>query len=265
MMQEAIDFREECDALCKLLEPLNDADFDRVTQFKDWTVNDVMQHLHFFNYAADLSLEDAEVFKKVYGELKALTGAGDSLVSATDKMLKGVKGRALFDLWKDYYPRMAANFEKANPDLRVPWAGPDMSARMAVTARQMETWSHGQEIYDLLGAECPHGDRVKNIALLGVMTFKWTFVNRGEDVPAEKPHVRLTGPSGAVFEYNDPSETNLIEGDAVEFCKVVTQGRSIGDTSLQLTGAAAKRWMEIAQCFAGDPRDPPAAGTRFKL
>ena len=53
-----------------------------------------------------------------------------------------------------------------------------------------------------------------------------------------------------------------VEGSAVEFCQVVTQGRNIRDTRLTVKGEGAVRWMAIAQCFAGAPKDPPAPGER---
>ena len=45
---------------------------------------------------------------------------------------------------------------------------------------------------------------------------------------------------------------------------MVTQVRSIEDTDLEVRGPAATRWMEIAQCFAGPPENPPAKGQRHK-
>ena len=42
-----------------------------------------------------------------------------------------------------------------------------------------------------------------------------------------------------------------------------TQVRNINDTSLKVTGNIAKKWMSIAQCFAGPPEDPPKVGTRY--
>jgi len=262
MMQTAIDFRDECDALYALLRPLTEADFGRKTLFKDWTVNDVLAHLHFFNYAADLTLKDGDAFMALLGSLRSAREAGESLVAATDRMLDGVKGRALLTLWHDYYQKMTDNYGAADPKQRIKWAGPDMSVRSSVTARLMETWSHGQEIYDLLGVERHDGDRIKNIVVLGVNTFGWTFSNRGEDVPADKPHLRLTAPSGEHWEWHTPSDANLIEGSATEFCQVVTQTRNIADTGLRVVGDTATRWMSIAQCFAGDPQNPPPPGTR---
>ncbi|MGH7337419.1 MAG: TIGR03084 family metal-binding protein, partial [Myxococcota bacterium] len=74
--------------------------------------------------------------------------------------------------------------------------------------------------------------------------------------------VRLTAPSGAVWEWNDPSETSFVRGTAVDFCRTVTQVRNVADTSLEMEGEVATRWMAIAQCFAGGAADPPKPGAR---
>jgi uncharacterized protein (TIGR03084 family) len=263
MFQQPIDFRDESEALYRLLEPLPDEDFGRKTQFKGWTINDVVSHLHAWNRAADLSLTDGEAFARLLEHLLAELGKGRAIVQVEKEWLDGSTNRALLDRWRSFYLGMSERFRAADPKKRVAWAGPDMSVRSSITARLMETWAHGQEVYDLLGRECVHTDRIKNIAVLGVKTFGWAYMNRGLEVPETIPYVRLRGPSGAIWEWNDPAEQNRVEGDAVEFCKVVTQTRNAADTSLRVTGAIANGWMSIVQCFAGPPEDPPAPGTRF--
>jgi uncharacterized protein (TIGR03084 family) len=262
MLKEAYDFRDESEALYRLIEPLEEADYSRVTLFRDWTVNDVLQHLHFFNYVADLTLSNEEEFKRVYGELSDLRDSTGSLVVATDKMLDGLKGIALRDAWRDYYLAMADRFYAADPKQRLLWVGPSMSARSSISARLMETWSHAQEIYDLLGVERQNKDLIRSIAVMGMNTFGWTFINRKEEVPEPVPHVRLTAPSGEIWEWNPENDSDRIEGEAAEFCQVVTQTRNIADTKLKVNGEIATRWMSVAQCFAGPPRTPPAPGTR---
>jgi len=172
---------------------------------------------------------------------------------------------ALFDEWRDFYPSLADKFFNADPDHRLAWAGPDMSAKSCIIARQMETWAHGQAVFDSLGLTREDTDRIKNIAHLGVTTYSWTFKNRRLEVPRPKPYVRLAAPSGAVWEWNEPQDGNAVTGDAVQFAQVVTQTRNIADTALATTGPAAARWMEIAQCFAGAPETPPAKGARCKI
>ena len=261
MLEQAIDFRDESDALHALLAPLSDAEFAQPTRFKGWTIDDILAHLHFWNAAADRSLHDEAGFLALLGRLmreRETTGVR----AFEDRELGGIKGRRLLDAWRATYRATAEHFAATDPRRRLKWAGSDMSARSSITARLMETWSHGQAAYDLLGVERVDTDRVRNVAVLGVNTFGWTFVNRKLPVPADPPHVRLRAPSGAVWTFNEPSESDLVEGSATEFCQVVAQTRHVADTALRVVGDTATRWMAIAQCFAGPPQDPPAPGTR---
>jgi uncharacterized protein (TIGR03084 family) len=263
MIQQAIDFRDESDALYQLIEPIKTEDFYRKSQFKNWTINDFISHLHIWNWAADQSLNDEAAFDDYLNVLITEMGAGSTLRAFETKWLKGLEGRELLEEWRNFYLGMSERFEVADPKKRVKWAGPDMSARSSITARLMETWAHGQGIYDQLGVERHNGDRIRNIAMLGLNTFGWTFINRKLDVPENKPYVKLTAPSGEIWEWNEASTTNSVEGDATEFCQVITQVRNIADTSLKMTGDVANQWMSIAQCFAGAPEEPPAPGSRF--
>ena len=242
---------------------MSDDDFNRRTQFKNWTINDVIGHLHLFNHAANLSLEDGDKFLAFYAPIKAAIEDGRSMIEAQYDWLGDLSGRKLFEAWKAVCEETAANYVNADPKQRLKWAGPDMSARSFITARQMETWAHGQEIFDLLGVVRVDTDRIKNIAHLGVLAFGWTFQNRKETVPEPPPYVRLTAPSGAVWEWNERQDNNRVEGSATGFCQIVTQVRNAADTDIVTVGEAATRWMEIAQCFAGKPETPPAPGTRF--
>ncbi|MCZ6619040.1 MAG: TIGR03084 family metal-binding protein [Gammaproteobacteria bacterium] len=261
-MQQAADFLSESEALHALVTPLSDEEFQRKTSFKDWTINNVIGHLHMWNWAADLALKDTGAFKTFLVDLRAHTAKGGSLNEFEKKWVDGLSGQALVTTWREFFSEMTDRFGVADPARRVVWAGPDMSVRSSITARLMETWAHGQEVYDLLGVVRKNADRIRNIVVLGVNTYGWTFNVRGEQPPQPKPHLKLTAPSGELWTFNDPSAVELIEGQAEEFCQVVTQVRNIADCELQVTGPNASDWMAKAQCFAGGAQEPPAPGTR---
>jgi uncharacterized protein (TIGR03084 family) len=126
----------------------------------------------------------------------------------------------------------------------------------------METWAHAQAIYDELSVVRTSTDAIQNIVILGFNTYGWAFTNRGLPVPEPRPHLSLRAPSGALWEYGEPSDAERIEGEAEAFCQVVAQTRNIADTRLRVTGPNAAAWMTIAQCFAGPPNDPPQPGER---
>ncbi len=262
--QQADDFRAECDALAEVLEPLGDEGSETRTLFKGWTLHDVIAHLHIFNWAADASIHQPPSFRSFMEVLGTGRKKGLSLREVTDEWFDGTRNRAAYEVWRDYYPGMCDRLAGIDPKQRVEWAGPSMSIRSSITARQMETWAHGQEVFDVLGRERSEQDRIKNIVVLGLNTFGWTYAVRKLDVPEAVPHLRLQAPSGETWVWNEAEAANRVEGTAVDFCRVVTQVRNLADTELLVDGDVAKEWMGMAQCFAGPPESPPPAGARHK-
>ena len=253
MLLEASDFLADVEVLADLLVSLSDSDWQRNTTFKSWTINQVLQHLHGTDHVADLALSDPEAFK-------AMASSSSESRKALNPTLEG---RELLAAWREKAASLAAQMGELDGSARVPWFGPDMGVRMFATARQMETWAHGQAVFDLMGVGRLEADRVKNIAVIGVKTYGWTFANRQMSPPGPAPYVELTAPSGEVWSFNDFSEDDFVEGSAVDFCHVVTQVRNIADVDLTVWGEVSEAWMSIAQCFAGKPEDPPAPGSRL--
>lgn len=260
-MQQATDFLDESEALSALLAPLSDAEFETPTQFKGWTINNIIRHLHVWNIAADLALSDEAAFSEFITKMMAGIRGG-RLPDFEADYLGGLSGHDLVAAWTTQYCAMTPRFAAADPKHRVKWVGPDMSVISSITARLMETWSHAQAIYDVLGVDRIDADRIGNIVRLGVNTYGFTWKNRRQEPPGPMPRVLLTAPLGAIWEYGEGED--LITGSATEFCQVVTQCRNIADTSLEVTGDVAHQWMAVAQCFAGPPQDPPTPGTRFR-
>ncbi len=263
MLEQVRDLREEGDELYEMLKTLDENVWAQSTPFKSWTVQDVVEHLHFSDLLAVRSLRSDEEFMKAAEAMgRAVMEEGLDLKGCAQREIGRVEPNELLQRWRDCFLEMCELMDAADPKARLKWFGPDMGVRMFTTARQMETWAHGQDIYDLLGRPRVYTDRLKNIAVIGIKTFGWTFVNRGLEVPPEIPYVRLTAPSGETWEWNEPNQGNRVEGLAGEFCHVVTQGRNIADTRLEVVGETATKWMAIAQCFAGGPEDPPPPGQR---
>ena len=263
MLEQAIHFKEESDALYKLLINADKNSFKLKTQFKSWTINDVLYHLHVWNIAALLSLKNENEFKEFMQNFMEAVKSGNSAREYEKILSDNTEGLDLLNLWKETYEKISNEFAESDPKKRVKWAGPDMSVRSSITARHMETWAHGQEIFDQLGFERIDTDRIKNIVVIGVNTFGWTYINRNLSIPEKMPKLSLLSPSNELWEWNEDNEEDMISGSATEFSQVVTQVRNINDTSLKVSGKIANEWMSIAQCFAGPPENPPEKGTRF--
>jgi len=252
MFQQVTDLKEEGEDLYAYLKTLKDDQWPQQTPFKDLTVNEVVQHLHGSDKAAVYSLKDPQGFRDNLADASKYTNPKGGTL----------KGKELMELWWEYFNEMCDLMGELEPDARVPWFGPDMGIRMFTTARQMETWAHAQDIYDLFDDIRTNTDRIKNIVHIGVKTFGWTYVNRKMDVPTDIPFVSLKSPSGETWEWGSPNNDNYVKGSAVEFAHVASQGRNIGDVHLEVVGDTATQWMSFIQCFAGAAKDPPAVGVR---
>lgn len=161
---------------------LDDEQLEQKMAFKGWTINAVLRHLHVWNYAAALSLSDG---KRFFNWFETTTGdiAARTLPRFEANFLNGLKGPELVAAWRERYRETANLFGTSDPKARVVWSGPGMSVRSSITARLMETWAHGQEIYDQLGILRENADRIGSIVVLGINTYRWTFENRGMPVP----------------------------------------------------------------------------------
>ena len=77
------------------------------------------------------------------------------------------------------------------------------------------------------------------------------------------PLLKLNSPSCKNWAFGDDDAHGTIDGEAVEFCLVITQTYKVRDTGLSLTGEVTRCWMANTQCFEGPPETPPQAETRF--
>lgn len=257
----AADLLAEDDALAALCAGLSAEQWRQPTAFKAWTPWDVVAHLCLLDGAALAATRGAAAFEPVATALRARRAAGDSLCAIARADLGDLDGPALLVRWRAVYSGLCAALSELDARDRLPWFGPAMSARSFATARLMESWAHGQAVWDLLLRVRPATARLQHIAHLGVNTYGWSFSNRGLAVPQPAPHVALTAPDGSAWTWQAPSDSDCVRGPAEDFCLVVAQCRHVGDTRLLHKGTATA-WLQIAQCFAGAPVDGPAPGER---
>jgi uncharacterized protein (TIGR03084 family) len=231
----------------------------RLTPSPGWTVADQIGHLMYFDGTAATAITDPEAFTETVAQL--LEGMASGASTGSDPTL--VEARAMTSLellraWRANRLHLAEVSSTLADDDRVVWYGPSMGAKSFLTARLMETWAHGQDIVDTVGASRPPTDRLRHIAQLGYITRGWTYLNRRLAVPDVAVGVELTAPTGGVWRFGPDDAAESVIGPAEDFCLVVTQRRHVDDTDLHVTGEAARDWMLKAQAFAGGPTDGPS-------
>lgn len=239
---------DETAAVEDLVGRLDQTGWDAPTPSEPWTVQDQIGHLAYFDEQATLAVTQPSEFAAGVER----DGAAIAEDVAALHRSRGLDGAATLDWWRQARDRMLEVISEISPETRIPWYGPPMRGHTFLVARLMETWAHGVDVADALGTALPVTDRLFHIADLGVRTFSWSFVNRGLEVPDDRVRVALRGPSGATRVWND-SSTACVTGPVEEFSLVVVQRRRVADTHLVLEGGLARRWMEIAQVFAGPP------------
>lgn len=252
---------EYCD-LANLCETLSAEQWTRHTAFHGWTPWDEIAHLLYFDEAALLAVNDPGRFATDAARLAQEIAAGQALSAIARRDFADLDGPALLARWRERHTALVAALVGMDAKARLPWYGPPMSARSFAAARLMETWAHGQDIWDMLGRERVAGPGLRHIAHLGVTTYGWTFANRKLTIPEPKPYVRLQAPEGDVWEWGEPSSQDFVHGPAVDFALLATQRRNRADTRLVWGGASAELWTRYAQCFAGEPADGPRPGER---
>ena len=164
-----------------------------------------------------------------------------------------MSGAELLTWWRAGRSAMLDVLRRLDAKTRIPWFGPPMSALSFATARLMETWAHGQDIVDALGLTRPATERLRHVAHIGVLARPFSYATRGQTAPNDPVYVALQSPSGASWTWGNTTAVNRVTGPALDFCLVVTQRRHVADTSLQVVGPVATRWMRLAQAFAGPP------------
>jgi uncharacterized protein (TIGR03084 family) len=249
------DLRLETAALDAVLAPLADAQWRTTTPAPGWNVHDQVSHLAYFDGATLLSAQDPAAFALERVHASDDVDAYTAEVAARYRALPHAELLAWF---RDTRAELIDRFVTLDPARRIPWYGPDLSVAAALTARIMETWAHGQDVVDALGATRPPTRALRQVAHICVRALPNSFRTHRLPTPETAVRVTLTGPDGDEWTWGDPDAAESVTGTAEEFCLVATRRRHVDDTALLVVGPVATQWMQLAQAYAG----PPGAGRR---
>jgi uncharacterized protein (TIGR03084 family) len=244
------DLDDERAAVMGLVREIPRESWSLATRAAPWTVRDQIAHLGWFDGAFARAISTPEEFE---AERDAITDI-EGFVDAANAQVPEV-GPAALAWWQDAARAFDRAVRACDPSVRLPWYGPPMSVRSAITSRIMETWAHGGDVADALGTRLVPTDRLRHVADLAVRARPQGFRVRCLDLPETPVRVELTGPSGDVWSWGEGDES--IVGDAEQFCLVLVRRVHIDDTDLVVTGDAAREWMLVGQAFAGTPGTDP--------
>ncbi len=253
------DLRREGDRLDALVAPLDDAGWRTPTPASGWTVAHQVAHLAWTDEVAVKAATDKAAWDEVV--LEAINDP-DGFVDAEAEAGAQATPAELLERWRTARATLAKVLRECPDGEKLPWFGPPMSATSMATARFMETWAHGRDVADALGATPWRDDSVRHVVHLGVRTRGYAFANNGLEPPAAPILVSLTLPGGGVFAQGPEDAAQSVTGSAYDFALLVTQRAHRADLELTATGPDADRWLDIAQAFAGPTgsgREPKGA------
>jgi uncharacterized protein (TIGR03084 family) len=252
------DLAAEEEDLDRVLTSLGEDDWDLDTPAAGWTIRDQVGHLAFSEDMATLAIVDPESYQ-------ADLGRGIQFIEPHEQAARA-QGHAmatheLLGWWRRSRAGTIDAVRALDPDTRIPWEGPSMKPRTFLTARLMETFAHGQDVRDALAIPAPNTPRLRHVALLGVITRRFSYQVRGLEPPEAEPRIVLAVPSGETLLWGPSDAIDLVAGEALDFSLVVTQRRHFRDTRLEVHGPGAEEWLAIAQAFAGWPTVGPPPGS----
>jgi uncharacterized protein (TIGR03084 family) len=256
MVEIVEDLRAETLDLERVLAPLPAAAWETATPAPGWAVRDQVSHLAWFDDAAVQAVTAPEDFRAAAAAAMDRALAGTPETDDIAARYRRMSVPSLREWFRAARARLLDVLAGLDAKARIPWYGPDMSAASFATARLMETWAHGQDVADAVGAHRAPTDRLRHVAHIGVRALPYSFAVHGRRVPAAPVRAELTLPGGAVLAIGPETAADVVRGDALDFCLVVTRRRHLADVALEVTGPVAAEWMSIAQAFAG----PPGAG-----
>ncbi|WP_225801123.1 TIGR03084 family metal-binding protein [Streptomyces sp. NK15101] len=248
------DLRDESAELDRLVGELSEEQWAAPTPAPGWTIAHQIAHLAWTDRAALLAATDADAFA---AETEKALAAPDRFVDEGAEEGAKLPPAELLARWRTGRERLQEALRAVPPGARFPWYGPPMSAPAMATARLMETWAHGQDVADALGAVRTPTARLRHVAWIGHRARDHAFLVRGLPAPAEPFRVELEAPDGESWAYGPEDAAQRVTGPALDFCLLVTQRLHRDDTALVAEGEDAERWLGIAQAFAG-----PAGGGR---
>ena len=153
------------------------------------------------------------------------------LQGTEDAMLREGRARSGAEVlawWRAERERVLNALRTRDPADRIPWITGRMSAVSFTTARLMETWAHGQDVVDASARRPLPTTRLRHVADLGVRTRPFSYAVNGLASRTRRTR-RARGPDGDTWRWGE-SATDVVRGDALDFCLVVTKRRRPGTT-----------------------------------
>lgn len=246
------DLAHEADALDALLVTLTDEQWHTRTPAEGWDVRDSVAHIAIGDEIAFECVTQQRVPKLMQEGLEAIL-EGDVAAKAFELRMAG-RGRQMHSSevhrwWRDGNRALCEALGSVAPDVRLPWGPNRMSPASFVTARIMETWAHGLDCFDGVGATPVDTDRLRHVLVISVRALPYAFMINGVEPPGAV-RVEVTSPSGETWTVGSEGAATVIRGSASDWCRVAVHRDRRGERErLEGTGPDAADVIKHVQAY----------------
>jgi uncharacterized protein (TIGR03084 family) len=252
------DLFEESSQLESWVTPVESVDWTAVTTPEGWTVAHQIAHLAWTDQASLTAIHGGEPFEEL---IKLAMNDPTGFIDVETEEWAKLPPAQQLSRWQAGRAALADALRAVPDGERIPWFGPPMSPTSMATARFMETWGHGHDVAEGLGQTYPQNDRCKHVCHIGVRARANAYAMRGEEDPGDDIRVELTAPSGDLWTWGSEDAENRITGKGYDFALLATRRRQRGDVDVAAEGAAADKFLDVVQAFAGLPGNDPKSLT----
>ncbi|WP_330179803.1 TIGR03084 family metal-binding protein [Nocardia sp. NBC_01503] len=222
------------------------SDWTLPTPAAGWTIAHQIAHLAAADANVLIAIRTPAAFEDV---LKKVAAEGDRSADLDAAAGAAEPRSELLERWRTGRAEVAVALADIPLRQGFPWFGSELTATLMVPLRLMETWAHGQDIFETLGVRHPATDRLEYVAALGVAGLGLSFYAAQLPTPAEPFRVELKAPHGHTWAWGPEDATQRIYGSALDFCLRVTHRASRAETDLTAVGPDADKWLDIARVF----------------
>ena len=234
-----------------LVEPLDEAGWERPSRCDGWTVADVLIHLAQTDELAIASLDDRfddELGAMAEGlELVSDVDAGAGALVAAQR---GAAGAEILSRWSAAAAGVRQRLDESDPSRRVRWVAGLLSCRTLAATRLSECWIHTGDVGVSVGGVPAPTDRLEHVARLAWRTLPYAFARADRELTGGVAF-ELTAPSGAHWSFRPQQRAaTVISGAAADLCAVAGQRLHADATALRGEGPDAIAVLELVRTFA---------------
>jgi uncharacterized protein (TIGR03084 family) len=246
------DLADEAAALDALLVTLSDEQWQARTPAEGWDVRDSVAHVAIGDELALECVTARRVPRLMQDGLEAIL-EGDTAAKAFERRMLS-RGRQMdpsdvHAWWRAGNAALCEALAGVEPGARLPWGPNRMSPASFITARVMETWAHGLDCFDAVGATSTDTDRLLHVVQLSVRALPYAFMINGVDAPGPV-RVEVTSPGGDVWSVGPGDAPTVIRGSASDWCRVAVHRDRRGERErLDGTGPDAAHVIKYVQAY----------------